>query len=86
MKRLGHTPTIEVSPCDVRGRVAEGAPRFRGTGRVVTDEAEYRQVRGAVVRKYRLLGPLLIARSKVSALFGSRSAETAVTWSIDEAV
>lgn len=84
VKRLGHTPTIEVVPCDVRGRVAEGAPRFRGTGRVVTDEAEYRQVRAAVVRKYRVLGPLLNAWSKVSGLFGSRSAETAVAWSIDE--
>ena len=81
----GPTPAIEVSPCDV----GDGSPRARhacGTGRVVTDVAEYRQVRAAVVRKYRLLGPLLNAWSKVSGLFGSHASETAVAWSIDEVV
>ena len=63
-----------------------GRTSFRGTGRVVSDVAEYRQVGAAVMRKYRLLGPLLNAWSKVSGLFGSHAAETAVAWSIDEVV
>lgn len=86
VKRLRHTPTIEVVPCDVRGRVAEGAPRFRGTARLTADDAEYRQVHRAVNSKYRVLGPALNAWSKVSGVFGKKTAETAVVWTVDEAL
>lgn len=86
VKRLRHTPTIELVPCDMRGRVTEGAPRFRGTGRVADDPAEYRQVRSAVLRKYRVLAPLMLAWAKVSGVFGSSAAESAVAWTVDEAL
>lgn len=83
VKRLRHTPTIEVVPCDVRGRVADGAPTFRGTARLAEGE-EYRRVRSAVIRKYRILGPALIGWAKVTSLFGKSAAELAVVWTIDE--
>jgi PPOX class probable F420-dependent enzyme len=84
VKRLRHTPAVEIVPCDVRGRVADGAPTFRGTARLADGE-EYRRVRSSVIRKYRVLGPLLIGWSKVTSLFGKSAAEIAVVWTIDEA-
>ena len=51
-KRLAHTETVEVRPCDLRGRVPDGAPTYRGTARVVRDAAGVASVRRAVVAKY----------------------------------
>ena len=51
-KRLAHTDRVELQACDVRGRVAPGAPTFRGTARVVRDAAGIASVRRAVVAKY----------------------------------
>lgn len=51
-KRLAHTDTVELRACDIRGRVAPGAPTFRGTARVVRDAAGIAAVRRAVVAKY----------------------------------
>lgn len=84
VKRLRAGARIEVAPCDVRGGVAPGAPRFTGTGRVVTDPTEHRAVRSAVLRKYRVLAPLLVGWSKVTGLFGSTAAEGAVAWTVDD--
>ena len=52
VKRLRHTPRVELRPCDVRGRVADGAPTYRGEGVVVRDAAGVAAVRAAVVAKY----------------------------------
>ena len=51
-KRLAHTDRVELQACDLRGRVAPGAPTFRGTARVVRDAAGIASVRRAVVAKY----------------------------------
>ena len=51
-KRLAHTDTVELQACDMRGRVAPGAPTFRGTATVVRDAAAVASVRRAVVAKY----------------------------------
>lgn len=51
-KRLAHTGTVEVRPCDIRGRVPDGAPTYRGTARVVRDDAGVASVRRAIVAKY----------------------------------
>lgn len=85
VKRIRATGRVEVAPCDVRGNVAAGAPRFAGTGRVVAEPAEYRSVRSAVLRKYWVLGPLLVGWSKVTGLFGSTAAEGAVAWTVERA-
>lgn len=51
-KRLAHTSRVELQPCDVRGRVAEGAPVWAGTARVVRDREEVDVVRRAMSAKY----------------------------------
>ncbi|PKW27820.1 PPOX class F420-dependent oxidoreductase [Phycicoccus duodecadis] len=53
-KRLGHTSRVELRACDMRGRVAEGAPTYRGEGVVVRDAAGVAAVRAAMVAKYGL--------------------------------
>jgi hypothetical protein len=83
VKRLRHTSRVELSPCDMKGGVAAGAPRFVGTGRVVTDPAEYAQVRKAVAKKYGLMSALLTVWAKVAGLFGSKAAEGAVAWTVE---
>ncbi len=54
VKRLRHTPDLELRPCDRRGRVAEGAPVFRGTGRIVEDPVDVLDVKRAIGAKYGL--------------------------------
>jgi len=83
VKRLRHDPRIEVAPCDVRGRVAPGAPRFAGAGREVTDHDEFRQISKAVSRKYWMFSTLMDVWEKVASLFRSRETEGAVAWTVD---
>lgn len=51
-KRLRRNPAVELRPCDMRGQVAEGAPMFTGTARVVRDEAGVAAVKRAIGAKY----------------------------------
>ena len=51
-KRLAHTSRVELRPCDVRGRVAAGAPCWLGTARVVRDREGLDAVRRAMSAKY----------------------------------
>lgn len=83
VKRLRHTARVELAPCDMRGNVAAGAPRFTGTARVVEDPAEYDTVRRAVAKKYGVVSALLTAWSKLAGLFGTKAAEGAVAWTVD---
>jgi PPOX class probable F420-dependent enzyme len=53
-KRLAHTARVELRPCDVRGRVAAGAPYWLGTARVVRDSEGLNAVRRAMSAKYPL--------------------------------
>lgn len=53
-KRLAHSPRVELRPCDVRGRVPEGAPVWHGTARVVRDREGLDEVRRAMSAKYPL--------------------------------
>jgi len=53
-KRLAHTDTVDLQACDVRGKVATGAPVFHGTARIVRDAAGVASVRRALVAKYGL--------------------------------
>ena len=50
-KRLAHTNTVTVQPCDIRGRIVKGSPIVSGTA-VVISGAEAETVRDAVARKY----------------------------------
>ncbi|MFE0700303.1 PPOX class F420-dependent oxidoreductase [Streptomyces sp. NPDC058872] len=51
VKRLRNDPRVEFALCDLRGNVAEGAERVKGTGRLVEDE-ELRRIRRLLARKY----------------------------------
>ena len=64
-------------------KVAEGAARFAGAGREVTDRDEFRQISRAVSKKYWVLSTLMDAWEKVARLFRSRETEGAVAWTVD---
>ncbi|WP_338673967.1 PPOX class F420-dependent oxidoreductase [Streptomyces sp. SCSIO 30461] len=51
VKRLRRNGRVTVSPCDVRGRVADGAPVAEGTARLL-DDADLKKVRRLLARKY----------------------------------
>ncbi|MFF1842975.1 PPOX class F420-dependent oxidoreductase [Streptomyces sp. NPDC058217] len=51
VKRLRNDSRVVVTVCDVRGRIAEGAPSAEGTARLL-DEAGTRAVRQLLARKY----------------------------------
>ncbi|GGY98948.1 PPOX class F420-dependent oxidoreductase [Streptomyces nitrosporeus] len=51
VKRLRNDSRVRVTVCDVRGRIAEGAPSAEGTARLL-DEAGTAAVRKMLARKY----------------------------------
>ncbi|MFF7365290.1 PPOX class F420-dependent oxidoreductase [Streptomyces sp. NPDC008125] len=51
VKRLRRTSRVRVTVCDVKGRIAEGAPSAEGTARLV-EGAGMATVRKALSRKY----------------------------------
>ncbi|MFI1281922.1 PPOX class F420-dependent oxidoreductase [Streptomyces sp. NPDC020858] len=51
VKRIRNDGRVTVTACDVRGRVAEGAPVWEGEARLL-DEAGLRRVRKLLQRKY----------------------------------
>ncbi|MEV0413714.1 PPOX class F420-dependent oxidoreductase [Streptomyces sp. NPDC050448] len=51
VKRIRNNGRVTVGPCDVRGRVAEGAPVLEGEARLL-DEAGLKRVRKLMLRKY----------------------------------
>ncbi len=61
LRRLAHTPRVELRPCDVRGRVPEGAPTYAGTAVVDRTPSGVAAVKRAIGRKYVLarLGDVL---------------------------
>ncbi|SCE18124.1 hypothetical protein GA0115236_138440 [Streptomyces sp. IgraMP-1] len=54
IKRLRRDPRVRVTVCDVRGKVAEDAPRAEGTARLVEDADGLKRLRRRFGRKYRL--------------------------------
>ncbi|MFI2186868.1 PPOX class F420-dependent oxidoreductase [Streptomyces sioyaensis] len=54
VKRLRNGARVTVTPCDVRGRIAEGAQSVEGTGRLLEGRAALGRVRTAMARKYGL--------------------------------
>ena len=57
VKRIRNTPAVSLQPCDVRGRVKEGAPLVTGVAEVL-DHADSPRVRRIVNRKYRVMGTI----------------------------
>ena len=52
LKRLAHTARVELRPCDIRGRVPEGAPTYAGTAVVDRSPEGVAAVKRAIGRKY----------------------------------
>ena len=78
-KRLAHTNTVTVQPCDIRGRIVEGSPIVSGTA-VVISGVEAESVRDAVAHKYGFTYTVFSIYLWFSERFGSHKdqAETAV--------
>ena len=78
-KRLAHTNTVSVQPCDIRGRIVEGSPIVSGTA-VVISGVEAETVRDAVAHKYGFTYTVFSIYLWFSERFGSHKdqAETAV--------
>lgn len=58
VKRIRHTERVTLTPCDMRGRVAEGASPTEARAAVVTDPAVLHRLEGLITRKYGLVGRL----------------------------
>ncbi|GES33372.1 PPOX class F420-dependent oxidoreductase [Streptomyces angustmyceticus] len=54
VKRLRNDARVTVTPCDVRGRIAEGVPTVEGTGRLLEGKDALGRVRRAMAGKYGL--------------------------------
>ncbi|HYN29531.1 MAG TPA: PPOX class F420-dependent oxidoreductase [Dermatophilaceae bacterium] len=70
VKRLRHTPRVELAQCDQRGRVAEGAPVVAGVSEVLADAATQERLRALMAGKYGLLYRLIRLSEAVSARLG----------------
>ena len=57
VKRIRNNPAVTLQPCDVRGRVKDGAPLVTGVAEVL-EFSDSPRVRRIVNRKYRVLGTL----------------------------
>jgi PPOX class probable F420-dependent enzyme len=55
--RVRNNPAVTLQPCDVRGRVKDGAPLVGGVAEVL-DHADTPRVRRIVNRKYRVQGTI----------------------------
>jgi PPOX class probable F420-dependent enzyme len=55
--RIRNNPAVTLQPCDVRGRIKDGAVLVSGRAEVL-DHADSPRVRRIVNRKYRLLGTI----------------------------
>ncbi|MGI5256595.1 PPOX class F420-dependent oxidoreductase [Streptomyces angustmyceticus] len=54
VKRLRNDARVTVTPCDVRGRIAEGVQAVEGTGRLLEGKDALGRVRRAMAGKYGL--------------------------------
>ncbi|MCW2854956.1 MAG: class F420-dependent enzyme [Marmoricola sp.] len=57
VKRVRNNPAVSLQPCDVRGRIKDGAPLVTGLAAVL-DHADTPRVRRIVNRKYRVTGTI----------------------------
>lgn len=76
-KRLAHTSRVELRACDLRGRVEEDSPTYRGTARVVRGADGVAVARRAVVAKYGFPARLSDLVDKVGSRVGLRRADRA---------
>ncbi|CAN5574942.1 hypothetical protein BH23ACT6_BH23ACT6_10320 [soil metagenome] len=51
-KRLTHTPTVRLQPCNARGVVTSDSQPIEATARLARDDAEVDEIRAAIRAKY----------------------------------
>ncbi|MGN6695870.1 MAG: PPOX class F420-dependent oxidoreductase [Aquihabitans sp.] len=68
VKRIRRNPAVELRPCDVRGRVADGAEVVTGTASIEADNADHDLVHRAIADKYGLQFHLIVLGGKVKRL------------------
>jgi uncharacterized protein len=82
-KRLRNNSKITLRPCNVKGKVAEGAAEVTGTAVLVTG-AEYKVVWHAIVHKYWIVGSLMGLWSALTGFIKkSKDPDTAVMITLD---
>lgn len=52
VKRVRHTPRVEVTPCDMRGNISDGAVAVPATAAIRDDEATLDAMDAALKKKY----------------------------------
>lgn len=66
VKRIRHTPRVELRACTVRGAVEAGADPVVAVAEVRTDEATHEQAHAALARKYGLQYRLIHAVERLT--------------------
>jgi hypothetical protein len=83
-KRLARDPRVVVAPCNVRGRVSEGASTFTGKGELLEGSA-INEVQKAVRQKYGLTALLIVVvPSRIQKLLGKTPAGTAAIYFVTD--
>ncbi|MCR2791886.1 PPOX class F420-dependent oxidoreductase [Microbacterium sp. zg.Y625] len=71
VKRLRHSARVTLTPCDVHGNVAEGAPTVEATAVVRTDDETMARLDRALKAKYGMKYTMIRAAQKVRRTTGS---------------
>lgn len=73
LKRIEHTPRVELQACDLRGNVTEGSPVATGAARVVRGD-DVEPVMAAIRAKYGWQVPAARFAERIRGLFGGDKA------------
>lgn len=83
VKRIANHPGIVLRPCDMRGRVADGAESVPATATVVADGPDDAAVRAALTQKYGLQFWLTEVGGKLKRLVGRGTPVVSIVISFD---
>ncbi len=84
VKRIRRNPAVTLRPCDLRGRVAEGALVVSATASIVDDGPDHQLVHDAVATKYGIQFTLVDLGGKLKRMIGRDPAPvTAIVLSFD---
>jgi uncharacterized protein len=78
VRRLKHSPKVEVRVSDMRGRVSPSAAVHTGTGEIVVTPEVVRDVQAAIAKKYGALSSIVKVMDKVRGLLGRGVGERVV--------
>ena len=73
VKRINHTPGVELTPSDAKGRVDDDVATLTGQARVVTG-SEFATVAKAIKAKYGIQVSMMLALSRLGKLIGKDDA------------